>query len=48
MMQFGVKERLDEDKSLTEESQDIGWNTKATQKHQKEDSGWIIFGEYRL
>ena len=37
MMQFGVKERLDGDKSSMDESQDIGWNTKATRKHHQED-----------
>ena len=37
MIQFGAKERLDGDKSSMEESRDIGWNTKATQKHQKEE-----------
>ena len=37
MMQFGAKEQLVGDKSLIVESRDIGWNTKVTQKRQRED-----------
>ena len=37
MMQFGAKERLVGEKSLMAKFQDIGWNTKATQKRQRED-----------
>ena len=47
MMQYGVKEQLDGGKSSMANCRDNGWDTKATQEQQKEDYGWIIFGEHQ-
>ena len=47
-MQFEAKERLDKYKSSMEKSRDIGWNRKATQKHQQERRDLSIHDDWSL